>query len=421
MIEIFIVVVFSAILFSIRKKQYYRLSPMKLCLVYWVSVCVVSLAFSSFNYYSIGYVLVFVFCMLFSTGFALSSGLKSRSKRFGMFRYNTLIDTRLAKVSIIVLPIGVLSLTGTLALTGTAISSFDDLNSVSADLTQRRYSAERPPITVTIALSFVYFGALICGWLLAGRASLIASKQNLLLYWPLVLSLAYAVLTTARATFLYTIIMFFSSFIVSGVYREASRLDRRKRNFNRKFYQVCVSLVLLGSVSFFLIGLLRIQNDQALTLLIGKIEAYFAAIQGLHIWFVNRGGYAELTLGSYTFAGLFELLGLTIREVGLVQEYYHTELGNVSNLYTLFRWLIEDFSLFGSLFIIMCVGIFSGTCWRIMHYGNLTAAVLMVCLYCVILWSSISSILAYNSIILAMLLFGAVMAFSAVGKGSFGK
>ena len=56
--------------------------------------------------------------------------------------------------------------------------------------------------------------------------------------------------------------------------------------------------------------------------------------------------------GAYTIAGLFNLSGLHTRYPGLyIEKSYEVEPGASTNIYTIFRGLIQDFTLPGSIVI----------------------------------------------------------------------
>ena len=54
-------------------------------------------------------------------------------------------------------------------------------------------------------------------------------------------------------------------------------------------------------------------------------------------------------MGAYTFAGVFDLLGIKQRQIGVYEQYETLAGGEDTNIYTLLRGLIQDFTLPGAM------------------------------------------------------------------------
>jgi hypothetical protein len=107
-----------------------------------------------------------------------------------------------------------------------------------------------------------------------------------------------------------------------------------------------------------------------------------------------------------SLAGITEKLGLATREQGLYEKSYEVGSdGSVSNIYTVFRPLIED----GRGYIGGCILLFafSGIAcfsWHLLRRGRITAFPIVFGFYLYVLWGLITSIFIYLSTIVAMLL-----------------
>jgi oligosaccharide repeat unit polymerase len=69
---------------------------------------------------------------------------------------------------------------------------------------------------------------------------------------------------------------------------------------------------------------------------------------------------APLTWGGLTFPGLYDLLGIRRRTIGTYRDYVNTTGLEETNIFTMFRGLIEDFTLPGAFLICALGGYLSG-------------------------------------------------------------
>lgn len=113
----------------------------------------------------------------------------------------------------------------------------------------------------------------------------------------------------------------------------------------------------------------------------------------------------HLAFGGYTFAGIFEVLGLKQREVGIYREF--VQLGDpsnpgMSNIFTAFRGMTEDFSFPGAMVFLVLLGFLIGHAYRKARTGNIFWVPLLAGCYAFWLWSPIVSVFTYNGPILAV-------------------
>lgn len=110
-----------------------------------------------------------------------------------------------------------------------------------------------------------------------------------------------------------------------------------------------------------------------------------------------------LSFGAYSFGGIFEFVGLKSRERALNYEPVVLKSGIDSNIYTAFRGLIEDFSLPGSMLLLLIVGAVVGWAYTRLCSGKISWLWALSAYYIYILWSPIMSAFYYNGILLAVL------------------
>ena len=119
---------------------------------------------------------------------------------------------------------------------------------------------------------------------------------------------------------------------------------------------------------------------------------------------------AGAEFGARTFAGEFDLLGLKTRTIGR-----YTALSNVmagaeeSNVCTIFRGLIEDFTPFGAVVLAACLGGFASWAFDTNSRTARVALFWLSAFYATILYSPIVSLFSFNGVMLAWTVAGLVI------------
>jgi oligosaccharide repeat unit polymerase len=168
-----------------------------------------------------------------------------------------------------------------------------------------------------------------------------------------------------------------------------------------------------------LTALLRVGNLDSNLDISSKTTNYFIGfLPAFSEWieeFIVNYGKEDLTLGAYTFAGIYELLGFGVRQQGLIQEFvsYGDSVGGTTNIYTVFRFLIMDYGLFGSLFLTLSLGFTMPLIYFHASTGHRFSIVLLAIFYASSLWSHTASIFVYNTNVLSLIIYAIyVLAFS---------
>lgn len=114
----------------------------------------------------------------------------------------------------------------------------------------------------------------------------------------------------------------------------------------------------------------------------------------------------QLKYGVMTFCGLFNGLGLAKRQKGIYRDYvYFGRLDKTmhSNVYSIFRYLIDDFGTIGALFFLAILGFLSSKAIRYVIQGKMIyiSQVYLIAIFSYILWGFVAPLWAYTSIICA--------------------
>jgi oligosaccharide repeat unit polymerase len=105
--------------------------------------------------------------------------------------------------------------------------------------------------------------------------------------------------------------------------------------------------------------------------------------------------------GARTFSGEFELLGLKNRTVGAYSDNTNVLGTEVTNVYTIFRGLIEDFTATGATLVAACIGGLAGWVYCAAPRNVRRAIFWLSAFYAALLFSPLVSMFSFNGATLA--------------------
>ena len=179
-------------------------------------------------------------------------------------------------------------------------------------------------------------------------------------------------------------------------------------NLQIKIKTKTLFLIIGGSVGFFALLFLSMIlrtgeiSDRIVEDITNKFFTYaFGFVPCFDIWF-DSSNVSEYTYGAKSFFGVSNALGILERLDGIYQEWIpfgKDGFKGESNVYTVFRVLVEDFGPAPSCLVMLLLGGISSIVMQ-----NLNAKkniylnqILMVAIYSYIMWSFVTSFFAYTS------------------------
>jgi oligosaccharide repeat unit polymerase len=207
---------------------------------------------------------------------------------------------------------------------------------------------------LTIVIGGLYYGAIN------------GNKEKLLVlflsFLPSILAMS---LQSAKGLFFFSIFIFYSGILVTNIYNQKFELISKKVLFKFIMFLLCIFPILIASF------LSRGMSEASSEVAIAKIYAYLVSYSSGHLyafsdWFSERYfvyssiPYTQesLTGGFYTFMSFFRLLGDDrVIPMGTYIEYFSHSNYLKTNIYTVYRGLITDFTLIGSLVIAVFMGL----------------------------------------------------------------
>lgn len=400
-----LLIIFAGIIYGMYKMSGYQLTPYLLFGLIWFLILSCSLLAAPDYYFSASAVLwIVVSVIFFATGSVVGNSYLQKAhngtvvsgmhilKYLSSFQWVSALATLVALL-LIIGQYGFFDNTSKLSIGNLSIMLMND-----------RYSGVRfsPPIMLCFTLT--YAGCINAAILL----SLLQSGKKFV--HPIVLfGLLYVIsyITTSRSVFLYGVIIFAATLYFAAV--------RHTKNFTKYFSikNISFGILLLFVVFSLFVGSqvarkgISIGEAGVLKPIITSLRVWFAGnLSGLSIWFDKVYSPQPLAWGTFTFGGLTELLGFNYRKSGVYETCFDVS-GNFeyTNIYTLFRFLIDDFGFMGSLLFTLAAGFVCQVFLVKSLSGNLKTIILGSLVFSLFLYSFISSVLAYNSIVFAYIMY----------------
>lgn len=272
-----------------------------------------------------------------------------------------------------------------------------DLFSLKGILEIAHYSAVarytenfQTPFIVNILFSIGYYGSFIGGMF----HKEIGNRKSWLI---ILIFLAYALIYTTKASLMWPIVFWFSGFLV----RKLIDFQKIKINLKYLFLIILTFVALLVLIQFFRTG-----GELDIELVFKRILVYIIGnITPFTYWIENSYRLSDpLKLGEYSFSGLFTLLGLKHASAGLYKDFIPILGNELSNIHTMYRGFLEDYSLLLTYFLSFIMGFYSKIFYINVKKRQLKYVPFLVIIYAIILISPITFILTYNSLFFASIL-----------------
>lgn len=282
-----------------------------------------------------------------------------------------------------------------------------NLLATSAKFASMRYADELTPTVFTQAsLLSSYVATALGGLLFAARAR--AKGRWLIAVASFLPAILIMVTQSAKGVLFLSIAYFWGAISVCRVFDGETRLASRQGL--RQLAKATLLLLPLVGFSFLARGMTEADDAGD----IGEmLRYYFASYLFAHLyafsdWFsAYIGDPASLEyapngarLGLYTFYGLFQLLGdPPALPQGVYDEYFSIETLFASNIYTIYRGLLMDFGIAGSLVFLLASSWVAHLMFLLLLGSNRPHAAVAgyIIMTGAIVHSFLSSLLMYNS------------------------
>jgi len=369
-------------------------SPFVLVPVYWYLVILVSVigsGFMGFVYYWQG--LVPIMLMLVSFEYGYYYGVKSIG--FYKKKYEFVVNIfGLKRALLLIIMLVVIGFFYQMRVEGFRLGELSNVFNIAHEISVRRYSGYLNNDKILQLYRLLSYSAACIGGICFFYVIRIGDK--ILSLSPLFIGLIAGMYSGARAGFFMMFFVWISSFLSISVYNGKS--------FSLKKIIVIFFLVVFVVVNvMFFVQMLRS----------GKVDdigyVFFVLIENLMVFFVgyynafsiwwSEYSFDRLALGQYSFSGIYDLF-FGGRVLGIYPPVYIGS-GKSSNIYTIVRPLIDDFSLPGVCIMLFFLG------YVVARFYSLkiskTGLFFLITFYSVLFWSVTTNILTYTSVIFGLL------------------
>lgn len=375
--------------------------------MYWALCLLVPLLLAPDFYFWPGAawaILIFAACLRVGVQFGMALG---NSKSVLAVR-NTKIDVcqfHWGKEIIIACTIsGMLSVYFILQSRGYAISSLlslDIIMTIARDFSVARYSDNFTlPLFVNMLVAPTYLGAILGGaWFFCSKTP----RKRLWGLLPFVPAGLQALIMTTRTSLVAPLLFYISTFMAVSVLHPSLWKRWRVKQVIRAGLLLMVAIGVYAGLQILrdalTIGEMNIAIEKSKVGFLGSPSVFSQWFE--QTWFADPNP----SWGVYSVAGLFNFFGIAPRELGIfpVGQFVGSE-GWISNVYTVFRGLIEDFTLPGTLIVLCFIGSIAGFSYKKVSAGKYEWVAVLALFYSFTLWSPLGSIFNYNTFLLSWLL-----------------
>lgn len=400
---IFFAYLFSFIAIILAFKLHDKYDPARYFSIIWGGQIILIYSFfqNNFSFSTYGLAYISIACLIFSAGTLFGRLLGTHvAYRTYIYVFNVKRAMFLLKICFILSLANVVLGIYNIGFDFQQIFSFNLLLKLNSAAATSRYGISTPSnLIFQITLIFLYLGPLYGGYILP----LISGRKK---YWSYISILPSILVTLTQAVklgFITSIALWSIGVIVSSYANNNSFFKVRIATilkilpFSILFFAILFISMVFRSGRFDL-NIMEIVSEKFILYAFGHLPAF-------DLWFAKNIGDINPTGGVKTFYGISNYLGFANRVQGVFIEFTLFGKNNFSgmgtNVYTLFRFIIEDFGLLGSLFSIFLTGTISGYTWlMIKKRANILffQTILIAILFSVSL-SIFSSVWAYTSYI----------------------
>lgn len=280
---------------------------------------------------------------------------------------------------------------------------------VSNQLYVARYAetgAPPPPRLSQALLPFVYLAPALGGMVFEIRKEW---RWKIIALSSLLPAIAVTMLQTTKAAVLFSGTLWLCTYFAIRL-----RLGQVKV-FTKGHVITGAAVGVIVTIFFFAVGLARMASTDASLFAIVKVKLVTAAFGHMSVFSTWLDEYMHQpstpTLGTFTFAGPLEMMGLKQRVPGIFENVVELIAGETSNIYTGFRPLIQDFTMPGAVGILAILGFVGGASYRAVANGNWGALPVLAAAYMTMLWTPITWFWIYNSLTATVVAVGLVVLF----------
>lgn len=396
-----LVILLSVLLLLYANRYLFAYSPAMIFTLYWVcQILIITIfGYGYFNFTYIGIIYILLCILAFDIGYSLASPANSKyiyPNRTVVISYKN----KAIKIYLFVLSLAWFSVIYKFISEGHSIRelfNFDSFLTLSNQNSVERYTGEKSTNLLQKILGINDNCCPIIGGLLFFEFK---KNNRWLSYISMLPSILYGFIESAKMGVITSVFLWLIGIALASQLLNI-KLHIKAKALIKIIGSVILFFFILISIMMFRLGRFDFDAFETAT---GKFISYaFGHLPAFDIWFSNYDdNLSDLTLGGKTFFGITNALGIMNREQGIFNTPTTiSDFGDSTNVYSVFRFFVEDFGVFGTLMFLFLNGfiiriIYQNFIKRKQIILNLT---LLCFVFFFISWSFVSSIFAYTTYI----------------------
>lgn len=417
---IFFACLFSLIALIIAFKLHDKYDPARYFLLMWGGqiLLIYTIFHNLFTFTGYGLAFISMMCLTFSTGSLTGQFIGNRippddktytfkSKRALLFLHICLI-------------LAILNVLQGIYANGfniREILSFNVLMELNSAAAESRYTTnEQTTMLSQLSLIFVYLTPLYGGYLLP----LLQGHKKIGCYLSVLPALLISLTQAVKLGFITSIVLFATGIIISSYANNHSFFRIGKATILKIFLFSMLFFAILFLSMIFRTGKFDLETAEYIG---DKFLIYaFGHLPVFDQWFTQNIGELIPNWGIKTFFGISNFFGIAERKQGIFTEFIYFGKNNFkqippemgSNIYTLFRFILEDFGFLGSILMMFATSVLSGFSWLMVkrQKNNLIFQTLLISVFFFLFMSFAISVWAFTSYIATIILFYFLLFFS---------
>lgn len=273
---------------------------------------------------------------------------------------------------------------------------FKSLLEVNSEMAVARYNNEvETSLIGQFCLIFVYCLPLYSSLLIKFH------NKKKYIYYSMIPSLMVILTQNTKLVFMSSLLS-----VLAGIIVQSFILDNKLPQVKAKtiIFSVIGFVLFYGLMVFSFIARIGRFDETTINIANSKIASYVAHVPALDNW-LNNTSFDNLfySYGVKTFYGISNVLGIAERKTGVFSEFFiFTDSGQTftTNIYTVYRFLIEDFGFIGTMFFFLILAFLFALIRRstntILKMSLLSMLIFFVLnSYATSIWAYFSYIVAY--------------------------
>lgn len=409
-LKLMVVILLSVLFLYVKINIKQWCNPAYIMVLYWAVNIIIALFVlgNSYQWYISGLIWIIIACAFFVVFLALGVIVAQKRVDSTIIVREKSVSKNSWKVIWLCVIIGLIRFGLEMRANGFSFQMFfnlDTLLEMNTTMAYSRYNGggASNSMIMQIMLVFIYAGPLIGGYAFVYSFQNFERRLCIATFIPIVGSL---LLNNGKSGLIASSMLWFSGYVTGY-------LDKYKKSPTIKLKSLFIVLSggLVVIALLYISMMLRIGglNLQTMTIVNVKFVSYaLGHVPAFDYWFGNYASNIDYTYGKYTFLGIFQALGISAREQGVFSEMVYA--GPIeTNVYTMFRGIINDFGIYGGVAFFIFFGFIAGYAYKSVlnhHSISILAKVILAGTYFFISFSAFISVWTYVSYILAFFVFG---------------